>query len=267
MWLYGDWLALNVWESNVLAREGGLSLLALVGEGRGLEYSFWGLFGWFNVPYPSWVYALFRGVEVAALGGLLVRGARHWGRRTVRRPALTRWLGAGVLVAWLLLLGAAWLAFMRVTFAAQGRLFFPALPSVALLLGVGLGAWRWRGGQPWLAWAVTGGLIGLSALTPWLLLYPAYAPSTPLEGVPDGVRPLAVHFDGTMRLEGYTLDSEQVAPGDLLAVTLYWRATAPLAERYSVSLKLFGAGQQVVASSDAYPDGGAGPPPPGPLAR
>ena len=58
--LYRDPLAWNVWQANILLRvipAGWRTILAELGS---LERSFWGLFGWLNVPYPAWVYAAFR---------------------------------------------------------------------------------------------------------------------------------------------------------------------------------------------------------------
>ncbi len=264
VWLYGDWLALNVWESNVEARPAIGGPLTLVGELRGLEFSFWGLFGWFNLPYPAWVYTGFRLLEGLVVGGLLARALGAVRRRGLSPKGLgwRGWAGI-VLLGWLLLVLAAWASFMRITFAAQGRLFFPALPTVALLMLRGLSAWRVRpGGAPWLGIAAVVALLGLSVATPWWISWPAYQPSKPLQALPSGVQPLdEVRFGERIALEGYTITPSPVAPGTLLELTLYWRALQPLDEPYSVAIKVFGRGGQIVAASDAYPDGGRWPTP------
>ena len=69
--LYGDWLAWNVWEANILLRVIPADWRMIAGELGSLERSFWGLFGWLNLPYPEWVYATFRGVEILLAVGLL----------------------------------------------------------------------------------------------------------------------------------------------------------------------------------------------------
>ena len=77
--LYGDWFGLS-------------SLVAINGqrtepldwgdfwlEFRGLRYSFWGLFGWFNLLLPPWVYRAMDGVTAAAMAGFVA--VPLWSRR------------------------------------------------------------------------------------------------------------------------------------------------------------------------------------------
>ena len=70
--LYADFLAWNVWEANILLRVIPADWRVIVGELGSLERSFWGLFGWLNLPYPEWVYGAFRGVELFLAAGLLL---------------------------------------------------------------------------------------------------------------------------------------------------------------------------------------------------
>ncbi len=64
--------------------------------------------------------------------------------------------------------------------------------------------------------------------------------------------PTPVHFGDDIVLDGYDLHRRDLAPGEKLRVTLYWRAlTAPPAD-YRVSVQLRD-GDRVVAQSDAAP--------------
>jgi hypothetical protein len=51
---------------------------------------------------------------------------------------------------------------------------------------------------------------------------------------------LDVRLGDSIRLLGYTLPATQVAPGGTVALTLYWRAEAPVAERYKVFTHVLG---------------------------
>jgi 4-amino-4-deoxy-L-arabinose transferase-like glycosyltransferase len=64
-----------------------------------------------------------------------------------------------------------------------------------------------------------------------------------------------------VRLQGYSLDREDVAPGDTLSLTLHWQALAPLDEDYTVFTHLLGAHNPATngplwAGHDSQPVGG-----------
>jgi hypothetical protein len=62
-----------------------------------------------------------------------------------------------------------------------------------------------------------------------------------------------------VRLLGYALGAEQVAPSDTLLLTLYWQALAPMENRYTVFTHLLDANGQIVAQMDSEPQGGGLP--------
>ena len=58
-------------------------------------------------------------------------------------------------------------------------------------------------------------------------------------------------------LAGYTLPTGELAPGDILQVTLFWETDAPLAERYKVFVHVYAeADQPPPAQQDGEPGGG-----------
>jgi mannosyltransferase len=71
--------------------------------------------------------------------------------------------------------------------------------------------------------------------------------------------PLRVDLGGRVRLLGYTLSGEQVSPGDVLLLTLYWQALEPMAERYTVFTHLLDADNHIQAQVDSEPQGGGLP--------
>lgn len=52
--------------------------------------------------------------------------------------------------------------------------------------------------------------------------------------------PLDIRFGDAIHLRGYTLTSNQAQPGGTLTLTLYWQASAPITERYKITVQLLG---------------------------
>ncbi len=66
-------------------------------------------------------------------------------------------------------------------------------------------------------------------------------------------------YEGKVELLGYELNSEEVRPGETLWVTLYWRALQKMERDYTVSVKLWGRGDQIVGHEAMYPGWGTRP--------
>lgn len=71
--------------------------------------------------------------------------------------------------------------------------------------------------------------------------------------------PLHADLGDQVRLLGYALSVERVAPGDTLLLTLYWQALSPVVERYTVFTHLLDASEQIRAQMDSEPQGGSLP--------
>jgi len=72
---------------------------------------------------------------------------------------------------------------------------------------------------------------------------------------------LDARFDVGIRLHGYALGDDAPSPGDVLPVTLFWEAQAPIAERYKVTVQLLDGTGQLVAQVDTEPGDGLMPTP------
>jgi mannosyltransferase len=70
---------------------------------------------------------------------------------------------------------------------------------------------------------------------------------------------LDARFGERIRLRGYTLAGDGFAPGDVLPVTMFWEAQAPIAERYKVTIQLLDDAGQLVAQHDTEPGDGLMP--------
>lgn len=251
-YLYGDPLAWAVWESNIPLRVEPLSWRGVLAELGSVERSFWGLFGWMTVPYPQWVYDFFRALAGLVMLGWLPMFVRWWraGCPLDRRS----WAGA-LLVIWLALLAIAWVRFTRVSPASQGRLFFPALPTFALLLALGLAGWRiWTLGP-----LVVGSLFAISALTPAWVLAPAYRPIPPAASLPATLTAVEAQVGDVIAITGIAADPVTLTPGASTTITVAWTARAPVDHDYSVFVHLVDQDGLVAAQLDTMPGGGLSP--------
>ncbi len=77
--------------------------------------------------------------------------------------------------------------------------------------------------------------------------------------VPPISHPLAATLGNQIELLGYDLSAETVAPGDALALTLYWRALAEMDESYTVFAHLVAPDGSMTGQRDNPPVGGAYP--------
>jgi hypothetical protein len=71
--------------------------------------------------------------------------------------------------------------------------------------------------------------------------------------------PLQADLGERVRLLGYALSADQVAPGKILLLTLYWQGLSPMTERYTVFTHLLDPGGQIRAQMDSEPQGGGLP--------
>lgn len=77
---------------------------------------------------------------------------------------------------------------------------------------------------------------------------------------PDTIpHPLAVHLGDAIHLRGYRLEPLSAAPGDALLLTLYWEATRPIADDYTVFTHLIGPSGELVTQQDNPPVRGTRP--------
>lgn len=69
------------------------------------------------------------------------------------------------------------------------------------------------------------------------------------------MQPLDAHVGDAITLAGYRLDQRAARPGDILTLTLYWRARQTPSARYKVFVHLLDANDRVVAQRDGEPVG------------
>jgi hypothetical protein len=73
---------------------------------------------------------------------------------------------------------------------------------------------------------------------------------------PSGAQ-FAVNAQAHITLEGYTLQTAELSPGDILQLTLFWQTNAALGERYKVFVHVYADPvQPPLAQQDGEPGGG-----------
>jgi 4-amino-4-deoxy-L-arabinose transferase-like glycosyltransferase len=191
--------------------------------------SFWG-----QIPcsfYPAGFYVPYLLLTAFGTAGLF------WGWRRLRSPE--RW-AVGYLAAWFLLVLVGWIRWNMVTPAPGGRLLFPALPAVALLLALGIHMLVTRSSVIQ-SLAIPSLVVLLFSLALWTGtgLLPAFYAPPPRYADASMVRPqhpIPANFGDAIRLLGYDLSTRPEKY--FLDVTLYWQATAPITDDYVMALQL-----------------------------
>jgi len=245
--LYGDPFGWPVVLATIDQRQGPLGLAGVQQLLSGWWLSFWGKFGGAgHIALPGWLYVVWATIGAAAVAGWVLHLARRV-RGTWEVPATSpaRLPGASA-AAWIILLGtplvtaAGIYSYSQVALGTdQGRLLFPALGPLALLIAGGLHAWPGRHAARraglWTG-VVAGGmaLIAVAALITGLV-QPFAAPSAAGPERIAAAQPLNAAF-GPLELVAGAWDD--AAPGEL---TLYWRAAEPPAGDLRTAFRLYDA--------------------------
>jgi len=251
--LYGELFGTGMMVQIAGARLEPFTLATALAEFEGFRWSYWGVFGGFNIIIPQTIfYALMDGLTVLAGLGLLIGMARlvRWRGQAAARDQL-----AGVLFL-LAVLGVGLIAFLQwtaQTYASQGRLLFPYNAAILSLMAYGL--WTLAGRLRAL-WAVpVAGLGVVALLIPFGVIAPHYAVPVPIAGLPSEVTPIYARF-GSVALVGYQVEQRRYLPGERVPVTLYWQVEAPSTADDSLFLTLLDPAGEAIGTIDSYPGAG-----------
>ena len=244
---------------DVEAAAPGASVGSVVGS---LVLSFWGVFGWMNVPADATFYSLVRIVTLLGVLGVIPALAWVYWRERTFRPY--RWRAALVLGAWpailvaSLALGATALYPEASAGGIDGRLLFPAIASISFILFVGVTAWFPRRYVGVVGAFLTVGMGMVAARAPAWYIAPAYAapPRIALEQVPDTIHDLGISYGDELFLLGYELPQETVRAGENLNLRLYWLARRAMDTDYSVAIRVAGRRGERIGAIDTFHGGG-----------
>jgi hypothetical protein len=277
-WLfYRDPLGLNTFVAIVGPRLPQPTLRQLLGEWEGFVKAFWGLFGGVNVAMEPAAYWVLNAIAFLGALGLVILLAR-WLSKIATSTEQFSILHSpfSILLTWPIILFLALIRWTTITKASQGRLMFPAISAIAILLALGWSQWVPRLYAKWLLGVVGGMMFALAAIVPFRYIAPAYAKPvlSKVEGIVEGpvllskieLQPpnhptiqLDVTFGDKARLLGYEADDEEVRPGESVEVTLYWQSLAEMDRDYTVFVHLLDENDLVIAQRDTYPGLGTYP--------
>lgn len=224
-----------------LSRRRNMSVWVLIEELPGLFRSWWGVFGC-TAP-PSWTYAFYLVLVAAGAAGLvaaMVAARRH--QRHVDPQVMT-------LLIWLALMFVAYARWNWLIHAAKGRLLYPAMVSVAVVLGRGVA--YWINERAWVTPALLALLALAAVLFPIAVMAPPVSPPA-IYAADDAVAPeyrLDGRFGDNIVLLGYDLGGsgpsrERAAsfePGESLDLALYWQALEQPPTHYTLAIQLASA--------------------------
>lgn len=255
--LYGDPTALNVHLQVFGHRAGYVSSFQLLREFEGLRWSFWAVFGWFNVLPPVWIHYFF---DLLCFTGLI--GATVY---AVKQFQFRNWALLGrltVIVCWLSLTLIALGRWTMMTAATQGRLLFPAISVVGILLIIGLTTLTPKRYCANMLATLVFLMIGMASYMAFGVIRPAYSAPRALSARDIDAIPHAsddVIFGDEVMLVGYDVKPDIIRPGDNLSVSLYWKRHKPIRQNYSLFIHLIGENDVILAQRDSYPGHGASP--------
>ncbi len=255
--LYGDplawWAMLS--SSTPLLRMEPLSGLELFRYASWLRRSFWAVFGYGILVHPL-IYRCLDIVVLLSFLGLAIFVARRWHRRGLDWKVLR---GLAILLLWLAVVLFSLLRWMQILEATnQGRLLFPAISAISVLLCVGLSQLAPRP-CAWIPSSIfVGGLFILAAVSPFLYIVPTYAHPRALRvsDVQAIQHPTHLRLGDGVELVGYEIDRAVVKPGGKVRVAFYWHAVGKMDQSYVVFVHLLGRDGKMVGQEDSIPYGG-----------
>jgi 4-amino-4-deoxy-L-arabinose transferase-like glycosyltransferase len=264
--LYGDPLGTPVLLGTIDRRTAPLSLADLWWLARGWFLSFWGKFGaagHISLPWPF--YAVWIALVVAAVAGWLRRNRTRAGHPSTPQawfagsaqdaqpiilaphpstasPAIA---GASAqdaqrtdtVLRWTVLAGApvlvvlSMVSYSRIALGTdQGRLLFPALAPLAVLLTAGLARWTPGGRESSLPVLLAPGMAVIAALAlVFGIIRPFAPPAPPPPAEAAASSPVGQVYGDKLELTGIEWSPEmRVEEATVRPLTLYWRANAPI---------------------------------------
>ena len=262
--LYGDWSGLSNLTALNGRRSDGMTLADFWPEFRGLRFSFWGLFGWFNILLPDWFYLLadlLTLVGMAGLAGSIVRLLRTTPAPRLDDPTLRL---TGLLVAWTAITFALLIYWITQATGSQGRLLFPGIIAIGILLAMGLDFWLGMlpAGGRWLGWAaILAVMLSMSGYALVRLLPASYQAPLPVKAVPSAAMPIQLTIGEPAQINLLAVDiaGGRFHPGERAPVTLYLQADQLLQHDYQLFIQFLDETGREVANLTSHPGWGRNP--------
>jgi hypothetical protein len=251
--LYGSPLGLETHDLTPWAIDDPSSLAKFHRRWHEVFRSFWMAFGWGTIRPQDTLHDLLLVLSAVATFGLTLAGWR-WLRKPKPKPDKQATMLV-ILALAVLAVGFSLELWMRRVSAPHGRLMFPALAAISILLVTG-----WYILHPKMPFVIAGLVFALALVAPFLLIRPAYEPPKELsaEALEEMSRPSSIHFGLTpdepiAELLGARSLTHSVDAGSNVPVEVCWRPIAQSENPYSVLVHLIGPENTLAANRRTYP--------------
>lgn len=264
--LYGDPFGTTNLLSVTGQRVEPLTLSGLYGELRGLQMSFWGLFGWFSILLPSWTYTLFEMLTALAASGAVIVCVRSLRASLVSVAPREQIVNAvGISWVWALISLSLLAYWISVAQGSQGRLLFPAISALVVIAVLGLRFWA--GLLPRVVRVAVGSLVPLGLWSCSLYALVVLLPdSYGLDGsanvvneLPPDATPVGKVYGEGVELVAARLPDSDAFAGDAVPVTLYFRASQIQEKDHELFVHLLDADGLQIGNLTTHPGWGTRP--------
>jgi 4-amino-4-deoxy-L-arabinose transferase-like glycosyltransferase len=238
--LYGDFAGWELVLSTIDRRTGTLTPADIMALAQGWWLGFWGKFGAAgHIALPPIFYAAWLAIGLLALTGW-VRWLAGGRRGLVGETSVA---GAIILLGAPLVTAVGILSYSRVALGTdQGRLLFPALAPIALLVAGGAAAWAPAGRERSAALLWSGGMAVLAASALLLgVLVPFGPPPPPADAEVAAATPVDARFGDSMELV-----AADWVNGETALLLLYWRRSGEEVADLRTSLRLLAANGNLI---------------------
>lgn len=255
--LYGELMGVDAWISHTeTVWPEPISFFEVVPFLKDMQISYWAMFGWFNIAGAQWMYQIWWVLVGFAGVGLVFAFVDQWSSRRFPRP-----IQMGLVIvflAFLLILGSVW-RFIMIVPGAQGRYLMPVVAAISVFLVLGLDRFILSQFTPALALFLGVGNLVIALICLFAFILPAYATPDMVKesGLPEDMMRFDMTFQDTpIQLLGGIIESDEVHPGEVVVISLYWRALEPVNEDPFLFVQVLGKGGEPIAGVDCYPGGG-----------
>ena len=248
--LYGDPMGWSFLLEINAQRKGPLTPEVLGWLFKGVFRSFW--LGWIGIQFDEALYWLIGAACAVGVLGFAFWLIRRWHTLggDIRWTLATLGLHVTITLASLVV----WTATVLGT--DQGRLIYPILPTVMLVLVAGWAWWARGRSRLWTLGGLATGMLALAILTPIRYIAPVHAPAPKASAAElAAATTLDADWDG-IRLLGYRLESTRVQPGGKLVLDLYWQALGPVEQDLIAFIQLVDEEGKFLMYVDGSPTAG-----------
>lgn len=218
--------------------------------------SFWGRFGYGQIPLPDAIYTGALIVSLIGLLGLVIAFARkQFDRIQIKQLVL-------VIFSALLFAAALFGYMMSSTAGPMGRFYFPGLSAFGLLLALGwtslLNLRKTHYSLLITRYTIPIAAFALAVIAFFGFFMPAYAAPPKIDPALRPV-PFSIDFADKAQLISARIDRVSAQPGDPIKVTLYWNALQPIEQTYVEFIHLVDEQGITIAQRDTWPGRGMYP--------